>query len=101
MKISVPLVRENDSIQEKISDARFIKIYDIAENRILCSEIVGTMGCEPEQLVSVAAMFESDALICSTISEEIAELMEEEGIYVFSGYTGDSDKAVEKFLQGK
>ena len=101
LKLSVPIDKETEKIQENIPDTKYIKLYDIADNRILCSEIVGTMGCDPEQLVNIAAMFESDALICSNIPESLADMMEEEGIYIFSGYSGDSDEAVEKFLQGK
>lgn len=100
MKIAVSYDRTNDTIYSEFENTKHFKLYDTENNAVICSEIVGTMGSEKEQLVHLLLMFESDALICSELSETSRELLEEEGISVFSGCCGKSDELIELLLEG-
>ena len=100
MKIAVSHQQSDEQISPYFEETRHFKMYDIENNKVICSEIIGTMGCEKEQLVQLLLMFETDALICGELSDESHMILDEEAISVFSGCLGESDDAVEMMLSG-
>ncbi len=100
MKIAVSHEHKSDSISPLFEETKHFKLYDVENNRVICSEIIGTMGCEKEELVQLLLMFETDALICGQLSEESHLILSDEAISVFSGCLGNSDDAVEMMLSG-
>lgn len=100
MKIAVSYNIKNESIHSKFDNTKHFKLYDIENNSVICSEIVGTMNCEQDQLVHLLLMFETDALICSELSDISRELLDDEGISIFSGCLGNADELVEMLLAG-
>ncbi len=100
MKIAVSHEHKSDSINPVFENTKHFKMYDIVDNKVICSEIIGTMGCDKEQLVQLLLMFETDALICGELSGDSKLILTDEAISIFSGCMGNSDDAVEMMLSG-
>lgn len=101
MKIAVSHEHKSDKISPQFEETKHFKLYDIENNKVICSEVIGTMGYrEKEELVQLLLMFETDALICGELSEESHMILSDEAISVFSGCLGKSDDAVELMLSG-
>lgn len=97
MKIAAAYNKHNGEIAGELEQSLFFRIYDIENNRIICSEVVGTMG---SGLADFLVMFEIDGLLCGNCSIETEALLYDEGIQVFSGRSGECDEEVEKLLKG-
>lgn len=99
MKLAAAFNKEKNTISNSFCNTKYFKIYDIENGNVVCSEIVGTMQGDTEQMVGLLCMFEADGLICSHIEEEAETQLYEEGIELYSGYYGNPDDAVD-FLIG-
>ena len=98
MKLAAAYDKPSGEIFQELETSLFFRIYDIENNRIVCSEVVGTMGSE---LADFLVMFEIGGLLCGNCSTETEALLYDEGIQVFGGQSGECDEAVEKLLGGK
>ena len=102
MKIAVSYDKNNEIVCSDFEATSFFNFYDVVGNSVVCSEIIGTMGAkEKEGLAHILLMFETDALICGNISEASSELINDEGIVIFSGCKGKSDDLVDLLLAGE
>ncbi len=95
MKLAAAFNKENNTISESFCSTKHFKIYDIENGSVICSEVVGTMQGDTEQMVGLLCMFEADGVICSSIEEEAETQLYDEGIELYSGFYGDPDEAVE------
>ncbi len=101
MKIAVSHEHKSDRVSPLFEETKHFKLYDIEDNKVICSEVIGTMGCrEKEELVHLLLMFETDALICGELTDESKLILSDEAISVFSGCLGKSDDVVELMLSG-
>ena len=102
MKIAVSYNKSNDNVNIDFETTNFFNFYDVVNNSVVCSEIIGTMGSkEKEELAHILLMFETDALICGSISDASVDLISDEGISIFSGCKGKSDDLVDLLLAGE
>ncbi len=84
MKIAVPY--DSGKIFQNFEYTNIFKLYDIENGEIICTEIVGTMGrTGHNDLVSMLALIDIDALICGNIDESAQEMLEDEGIMLYNG----------------
>lgn len=101
MKLTVSFDMDSDNIAPDFDSTMFFKMYDIDEGDVICSEIMSTMGkFGAENLSELLILLKADAVLCGDISDDAAQMLDEEGISFYSGFSGDSDETVEAFING-
>ncbi len=76
------------------------KLYDITDGKIVSSAIVGTMGSGHGALAGFLKAYAVDTLICGGIGGGAKQALDEAGIRLYAGVSGDADDAVRAFLSG-
>ncbi len=77
------------------------KVYDVADDRIIASEIVDTNGSGHGALAGLLGQLRVDVLICGGIGGGAQSALRDAGIALYGGVTGDADDAVADFLAGQ
>ena len=98
MRIAVPY--ENGEIFQHFGRSSQFKLYDIQDNRVVSSAIVDTMGRGHGALASILHAYAVDALLCGGIGPGAQLAMQEAGIALTAGASGDADAAVQAYLSG-
>lgn len=98
MRIAVTY--ENGQIFQHFGHTETFKVYDTEDGKILSSEVVSTNGSGHGALAGVLNELHADILICGGIGGGARAALDEAGIKLYGGVSGDADKAVEDFLAG-
>ena len=98
MKIAVTY--ENGQIFGHFGHTEQFKIYNVADGKILSSQVVDTNGSGHGALGGFLADMGVDTLICGGIGVGAQNALTEAGIRFYGGASGDADKAVEALLAG-
>lgn len=99
MKIAVTY--ENHEVFQHFGHCEEFKIYEVADNAIVSSEVVGTGGDGHEALAGFLRRNGVDTLICGGIGGGARNALAQAGIELYPGVTGDADAAVEALLKGE
>ena len=91
---------ENGRIFQHFGHTEQFKVYDIAEGKILSSEVVDTNGSGHGALAGVLHALNVDALICGGIGGGAQAALAAAGIKLYGGVSGDADAAVAALLAG-
>lgn len=98
MKIAVTY--ENGSVFQHFGHTATFKFYNIENNSVVNSEIVGTNGQGHGALAGFLQERSVDTLICGGIGGGAQDALTQAGIRVFGGVTGNADNAVAALLNG-
>lgn len=98
MKIAVTY--ENGQIFQHFGHSEQFKLYDIADGRIVSSQVVGTDGSGHGALAGMLASLGVDTLICGGIGGGARTALSQAGITLYGGASGDADEAVAALLAG-
>lgn len=98
MRIAVTY--ENGQIFQHFGHTEQFKVYTIEDGKIVASEVVDTNGSGHGALAGVLSSLHADALICGGIGGGARMALDEAGIKLYGGVTGDADKAVEALIAG-
>lgn len=99
MKIAVTY--DNGLIFQHFGHTETFKVYEIEDNKIIASKIVGSDGQGHGALATLLAAHAIDVLICGGIGGGAQMALKEAGIRLFGGVSGDADAAVDAYLSGK
>ena len=99
MKIAVTY--DNGEVFQHFGRTENFKVYEIEDNKVISSEVISSNGVGHGALAGVLADRNVKALICGGIGGGAINALTEAGIEVCSGASGDTDKAVEDYLNGK
>ena len=99
MKIAVAY--ENGNIFQHFGRTEYFKVYEIEENRVVSSEVIGSNGVGHGALAGLLAEQNVDVLICGGIGGGAQTALEEAGVELCAGAEGDADQAVEAYLKGE
>ena len=99
MKIAVTY--DNGEVFQHFGRTENFKVYEIEDNKVISSEVISSKGVGHGALAGVLADRNVKALICGGIGGGAINALTEAGIEVCSGASGDTDKAVEDYLNGK
>lgn len=99
MKIAVTY--ENGEIFQHFGHTEEFKVYDIENNRIVNTEIVSSNELGHSALAYLLEENKINVLICGGIGGCAIGALREYGIELFAGISGDADKAVNDYLEGK
>ncbi len=98
MKIAVTY--DNGEIFQHFGRTENFKIYDIEDNKVISTEVISSNGIGHGALAGVLAEQNVDVLICGGIGGGAINALTQAGIEVCAGASGDTDKAVEDYLNG-
>ncbi len=77
------------------------KIYEVENNDVVSSQVVGTNGHGHGALAGFLAALGVDTLICGGIGGGAQMALRDAGIQLYGGVRGDADDAVEALLAGQ
>lgn len=98
MKIAVTY--ENGQVFQHFGNTEQFKVYEVEDNKIVSSEVVGTNGQGHGALAGFLFGGGVDVLICGGIGGGARAALAEAGISLYPGASGGADAQVEAFLAG-
>ena len=99
MKIAVTY--DNGNIFQHFGKTEFFKVYEIEDNKVISSEVIGSNGTGHGALAGLLADQDVDVLICGGIGGGAQTALEEAGVETCAGAPGGADQAVEVYLKGE
>ncbi len=99
MRIAVTY--ENGQIFQHFGHTEAFKVYDVADGKILSSQVVSTNGSGHGALAEVLHTLNADVLVCGGIGGGAQMALASVGIRLFGGVSGNADEAVEALLAGR
>lgn len=98
MKIAVTY--DNGNIFQHFGKTEYFKVYEVEDNKVVSSEVIGSNGTGHGALAGLLADQSVDVLICGGIGGGAQSALAEAGVELCSGAQGDADQAVEAYLKG-
>ncbi len=91
---------ENGQVFQHFGHTEKFKVYDIEDNKIVRQTIVDTEGSGHSALAGVLKNLGVDALICGGIGGGARRALDEAGIKLYGGVSGEADAAAGAFING-
>ena len=98
MRIAVTY--ENGNIFQHFGHTQQFKVYDVENGKVIASGVVDTNGSGHGALAGVLTQLHADVLICGGIGGGAQMALQQAGIALYGGCSGDADAAVEDLLAG-
>ena len=92
---------DNGNIFQHFGKTEFFKVYEVEDNKVVSSEVIGSNGTGHGALAGLLAEQGISVLICGGIGGGAQSALAEAGIELCSGAQGDADAAVEAYLKGE
>ncbi|MCR4805661.1 MAG: FKBP-type peptidyl-prolyl cis-trans isomerase [Clostridia bacterium] len=99
MKIAVTY--ENGQVFQHFGHTQQFKVYDVQDGKVASSRIFDSDGSGHEALAGLLKDRAIDVLICGGIGGGAQQALQEQGIELCAGASGDADEAVEAYLRGE
>ena len=99
MKIAVTY--DNGNIFQHFGRTEFFKVYEVEDNKVLSSEVIGSNGVGHGALAGLLSEQSVDVLICGGIGGGAQQALAEAGVELVAGAEGGVDQAVEAYLRGE
>lgn len=99
MKIAVTY--DNGKIFQHFGRTESFKVYEVEDNKVVSSEVIGSNGVGHGALAGLLADQSVDVLICGGIGGGAQQALAEAGVELAAGAEGDVDEAVEAYLRGE
>ena len=99
MKIAA--THDNGNILQHFGKTEFFKVYEVEDNKVVSSEVIGSNGTGHGALAGLLAEQGISVLICGGIGGGAQSALAEAGIELCSGAQGDADTAVDAYLKGE
>lgn len=92
---------DNGNIFGHFGKTEFFKIYEVEDNQVLSSEVIGSNGSGHGALAGFLKENQVDVLICGGIGGGAQSALADAGIELCAGAEGNADQAVEAYLKGE
>ena len=99
MKIAVTY--DNGNVFQHFGRTEQFKVYEVADNKVVSSEVIGSNGTGHGALAGLLAGQDVDVLICGGIGGGAQAALAEAGVELCAGAEGNTDEAVEAYLRGE
>ncbi len=99
MKIAVTY--ENGNVFQHFGRTEFFKVYEVEDSKVVSSEVIASNGVGHGALAGLLSGQSVDVLICGGIGGGAQAALQEAGVELCAGASGDTDKAVEAYLRGE
>ena len=91
----------NGNIFQHFGRTENFKVYDVEDNKVVSSQVIGSNGIGHGALAGLLADNTIDVLICGGLGGGALNALTQAGITVVAGAEGDADAAVEAYLRGE
>lgn len=91
---------EDGNIFQHFGHTEQFKLYDVENEKIKSTQIVGTNGHGHGALASFLTKADVKVLICGGIGAGAQNALAEAGIRLYGGVTGNADEAVNNYITG-
>lgn len=92
---------ENGEIFQHFGKTEYFKIYEVENGQIISGEVISSNGSGHGALAGVLAGHGVNVLVCGGIGGGAMNALADAGIEVCSGASGNTDQAVQDYLDGK
>ena len=92
---------DNGNIFQHFGKTEFFKVYEVEDNKVVSSEVIGSNGTGHGALAGLLAEQGISVLICGGIGGGAQSALAEAGIELCSGAQGDADTYVDAYLKGE
>ena len=99
MKIAVTY--DNGEVFQHFGKTESFKIYNVEDNTVVSSEVIGSNGTGHGALAGLLAEQGINILICGGIGGGAQAALTEAGIELYAGAQGNTDQVVEAYLKGE
>ena len=99
MKIAVTY--DNGQVFQHFGRTECFKVYEVEDNTVVASEIIGSNGTGHGALAGLLAEAGIDVLICGGIGGGAQAALEEAGIELVAGAEGNTDEVLDTYLRGE
>ena len=99
MKIAVTY--DNGEIFQHFGKTENFKVYEVEDNKVVSSEVIGSNGTGHGALAGLLAEQGVNVLICGGIGGGAQTALTEAGIEMVAGAQGNTDDVVEAYLKGE
>lgn len=99
MKIAVTY--DNGEIFQHFGKTESFKVYEVEDNKVVSSEVIGSNGTGHGALAGLLAEQGVNVLICGGIGGGAQTALTEAGIELCAGAQRNTDQAVESYLKGE
>lgn len=96
MRIAVTY--ENGEVFQHFGHTERFQVYDVENGKVTLKTLVSTNGSGHGALADILKKIHVDTLICGGIGGGAKRALEEAGIRLFGGVSGDADEAVAALL---
>ena len=100
-KMKIAVTYDNGEVFQHFGHTETFKIYEVEDNKVVSSEIVGSNGSGHGALAGLLGDKAIDVLICGGIGGGAQAALAEQGIELCAGASGSADEAVEAYLRGE
>lgn len=97
----IAVTYENGQVFQHFGKTESFKVYEVEDNKVISSEVILSNGAGHGALAGLLSEQSIDVLICGGIGGGAQAALQEAGIELCAGATGDVDEAVEKYLKGE
>ncbi|MCC6094238.1 MAG: DUF134 domain-containing protein [Eubacterium sp.] len=98
MRIAVTY--DNGNVFQHFGRTEQFKFYDVENGKVTDTQVTGTNGAGHGALAGFLKNNQVDTLICGGIGGGAQAAMQEAGIKIYGGVSGNTDEAVSKLLNG-
>ncbi|MEG1849066.1 MAG: NifB/NifX family molybdenum-iron cluster-binding protein [Oscillospiraceae bacterium] len=99
MRIAVTY--ENGQVFQHFGHTEQFKVYDVENGAVTTTAVVNTNGSGHGALADILKKIGVETLICGGIGGGARRALEQAGIGLYGGVSGDTDQAVAALLAGK
>lgn len=96
----VAVTYENGEVFQHFGRTPQFKVYDIENNEVVGTKVIDTNGTGHGALAGFLKNMQADVLICGGIGGGAQMAMQEAGITLFSGNSGDADEIIKAYIAG-
>lgn len=96
----VAVTYDNGNVFGHFGKTEQFKVYDIEDGKVVNSEILGTNGEGCGALAGILNIANVDALICGGIGGGAVFALQEAGIKLYAGASGNTDEVIAAFIAG-
>ena len=97
----IAVTYDNGQVFQHFGRTEQFKVFDVEDDKIVSSQIISSNGERHGALAGVLANNTIDVLICGGIGAGAQAALDQAGIEVCAGASGDVDEVVESFLKGQ
>lgn len=97
----IAVTYENGKVFQHFGHTEEFKVYEIEDGKIVNSEIIGSNGSGHGALAGLLGENRIDVLICGGIGGGAQAALQERGIELCAGASGNADEAVKAYLSGE